>query len=135
MTEVTGPGAWITINYSDANAAIDYLVRVVGFDEHVVHRSVNGAVEHAELLWPPGGGIMLGTDRGGQRWSGLAGEPGTSTAYLVTDDPDAIYDRVTAEGWMILRELHDETTYTNREFACADPEGNAWSIGTYRGAE
>jgi uncharacterized glyoxalase superfamily protein PhnB len=32
----------------------------------------------------------------------------------------------------VLRPLN-ETDYGSREFAFTDPEGNAWSVGTYRG--
>ncbi len=53
-------------------------------------------------------------------------------AYVVTDDPDAVYARASAAGAKILMEPH-ETDYWSRDFAAADPEGNRWSFGTYRG--
>jgi len=42
-------------------------------------------VHHAELAWPPGGGVMLGS--AGTR------APGTCHAYVACDDPDALYKR------------------------------------------
>lgn len=43
---------------------------------------------------------------------------------------DVLHDRVAATGAPIPIALHD-TDYGSRDFACADPEGNAWSFGTY----
>ena len=112
-----------------------YLVDVVGFTESVVHRGdADRPIAHAELLRPAGGGIMFGSEPAGGRWSGGAGGPGTSTAYLAGDDVDGIASRVTAAGWQVLRPLA-ETDYGSCEFAFLDPEGNAWSVGTYRGAQ
>lgn len=131
----TAPGAWPSLSYRDAEAAVRYLVEVVGFTESVVHRGDEARpISHAELLWPSGGGIMFGSVPPDKPWSGSAGGPGTSTAYLSTDDVAAVADRVAAAGWQVLRPL-TETDYGSREFAFTDPEGNAWSIGTYRGAQ
>lgn len=128
----TTPGVWPTLSYRDAEAAVGYLVDVVGFTVSVVHRSPDRPVAHAELRWPDGGGIMFGSDQGEQRWSGGAGAPGTSTAYLSTDDVAGVAARVTEAGWRVLRPLA-ETDYGSTEFAFLDPEGNAWSVGSYRG--
>jgi uncharacterized glyoxalase superfamily protein PhnB len=131
----TAPGAWPSLRYRDAEAALRYLVDVVGFSESVVHRGdAARPISHAELLWPSGGGIMFGSEPPDEPWSGGAGGPGTSTAYLSTDDVADVAARVTAAGWRVLRPLA-ETDYGSREFAFADPEGNAWSVGTYRGAQ
>ena len=58
--------------------------------------------------------------------------PGTFAAYVVTDDPDALFARAKAAGAPVVRELH-ETDYGSRDFAVRDPEGNLWSFGTYPG--
>jgi len=133
-TSTTNPGVWPTLTYRDAEAAVRYLVDVVGFTESVVHRGdADRPISHAELLWPDGGGIMFGSEPAEPRWSGSAGGPGTGTVYLSTDELDALAGRVSAAGWPVLREPTD-TDYGSREFAFLDPEGNAWSVGTYRGA-
>ncbi len=62
-----------------------------------------------------------------------ATEPGTFAAYVVTDEPDALCARARAAGARITTEPHD-TDYGSRDFAAADPEGNRWSFGTYRGS-
>lgn len=132
----THPGAWPSLSYRDAESALRFLTEVVGFTESVVHRGgAERPIAHAELLWPDGGGIMFGSEPK-DRWSGSAGGPGTGTAYLSVDSADelnAIAGRVTGAGWTLLREPAD-TDYGSREFAFVDPEGNAWSVGTYRGA-
>lgn len=131
----TQPGAWPTLSYRDADAAVRYLTDIVGFTESVVHRGgTDRPIAHAELLWPDGGGIMFGSVPTDSPWSGRAGGPGTGTVYLSTDEVDALAGRVTGAGWTVLREPND-TEYGSREFAFLDPEGNAWSVGTYRGAQ
>ncbi|RFA09826.1 hypothetical protein B7R54_11880 [Subtercola boreus] len=137
MTKTPAPGVWPTFRFHDAAAALAWLVETIGFTEHVVYRGdVAGDPErdiaHAELLWPGGGGIMFGSDTGGTGWSGTVGGPGTSTTYLSTDEPRAVFDRVSAAGWTIIRPL-TEQSYGGSEFSFTDPEGNAWSVGSYRG--
>jgi uncharacterized glyoxalase superfamily protein PhnB len=60
-------------------------------------------------------------------------QPGSFGAYVVCDDPDALFARATAAGAEVLMPLHD-TDYGSRDFMVRDPEGNRWSFGTYRGA-
>ena len=85
-------------------------------------------VAHAQLDWPEGGGVMLGSRR---ETSGVA--PGIASLYVVTDHVDEVHDRVKdAPGVVITRPLQD-TDYGNHEFVMTDPEGNFWSFGSYRG--
>jgi uncharacterized glyoxalase superfamily protein PhnB len=121
------PQVWPTLRARDARALIRFLVDVVGFEETAVYGD-GDAVHHAELSWPLGGGIMLGSVRD-DRW---ALEAGTFGAYVVADDIDGLYERVLAGGAEILDKPHD-TDYGSRDFALRDPEGNRWSFGTYRG--
>jgi uncharacterized glyoxalase superfamily protein PhnB len=53
--------------------------------------------------------------------------------YLVVDDPDARHARAVAAGAEVVQELVDQP-YGSREFAVRDPDGNIWSLGTYRPA-
>jgi uncharacterized glyoxalase superfamily protein PhnB len=127
------PGVWPSIRFTDAEAALEWLVEVIGFTEHAVYRGDDDRpVAHAELLWPEGGGIMLGSDAGEDSWSKKVGAPGTSTIYLSSPHASLIFDRIVASQWEIIRPL-TEQDYGSLEFAFFDPEGNAWSIGTYRG--
>ncbi|PPF78694.1 glyoxalase [Subtercola sp. Z020] len=136
MTATPAPGVWPSLRFRDAAAALGWLVDTIGFTEHAVYRGdavgdPERDVAHAELLWPGGGGIMLGSDTG-SGWAGSAGGPGTATTYLSADDPRPVFERVDAAGWTIIRPL-TEQSYGGSEFAFLDPEGNAWSVGSYRG--
>lgn len=122
------PNVWPTLQATDANALIDFLVDVVGFERTVVYAD-GDRVAHAQLDWPAGGGIMLGSHQPDASWSR---PPGTAGAYLVTDEVDATYERAVAAGATIIAEPVDRE-YGGREFTLADPEGNLWSIGSYRG--
>jgi uncharacterized glyoxalase superfamily protein PhnB len=115
---------------ASARALIKFLVDAFGFEETVVYGDGDG-VDHAQLSWPPGGGVMLGSVREGDddQWPL---PPGSFGAYVVTDDPDGLYERATKAGAEVISGLH-ETGYGSRDFAVRDPEGNRWSFGTYRG--
>jgi uncharacterized glyoxalase superfamily protein PhnB len=122
------PTVWPTLQAHDAPALIDFLVDTVGFLKTAVYED-GDKVAHAQLDWPEGGGIMLGSYKPDGEWSR---EPGTFGAYVVTDRVDELYAQVKNAGAKITRELADQD-YGNREFAIADPEGNLWSFGPYRG--
>ncbi|MBO3742437.1 VOC family protein [Actinoplanes sp. NEAU-H7] len=134
MTDMRAPApqVWPTLKAHDARALIRFLVEAFGFEETVVHGE-GDTVDHAELSWPPGGGVMLGSvrDDPGNPWNDLA--PGSFGGYAVTDDVDGLYARASAAGAEILRKPAD-TGYGSRDFTARDPEGNLWSFGTYRGA-
>lgn len=124
------PQVWPTLRANDAPALIRFLVDVVGFEETVVYGE-GDVVHHAQLSWPLGGGIMLGSQPEGEE-DNWALQPGSFGAYVVIDDPDALFERVQGGGAEITAGLH-ETDYGSRDFAIRDPEGNRWSFGTYRG--
>jgi uncharacterized glyoxalase superfamily protein PhnB len=123
------PQVWPTLRARDARAVITFLVGAFGFEETVVYGE-DDHVDHAQLDWPEGGGIMLGTVK--QDDPAQPGRPGAFTAYVVTANLDAVHDRAKAAGAEIISAPH-ETDYGSREFAARDPEGNRWSFGTYRG--
>jgi uncharacterized glyoxalase superfamily protein PhnB len=130
---VPAPTVWPTFQARDATALIDFLENAFGFVRTAVFTDTTDSgdtiVVHAELEWPEGGGIMLGTAKPDGPW---AREPGTGGAYVVTDHPDEVYARAQAAGATILRELQEQD-YGSREFVARDPEGNLWSFGNYRG--
>jgi uncharacterized glyoxalase superfamily protein PhnB len=126
------PQVWPSLRANDARALIRFLVEAFGFTETVVYGD-GDRVDHAELAWPPGGGIMLGSMPADPKGDTFPLQPGTFGCYVVTDEPDKLFARATAAGATVLRDLHD-TDYGSRDFAVADPEGNHWSFGTYRGA-
>ena len=127
------PQVWHTLRANDARALIRFLVDVLGFEETVVHGD-GDSVDHAQLDWPAGGGIMLGSVRpaDGDQWPV---PPGTAAAYIVAEsdaDIDALHERATAADTDITTTPH-RTDYGSYDLALRDPEGNRWSFGTYRG--
>jgi len=124
------PQVWPTLRATDAPALIRFLTEAFGFEATVVYQD-GDQVHHAELAWPEGGGVMLGSAKAsdGDAWPLT---PGTFGAYVVTDHPDEVFARAEAAGAEILQELY-ETDYGSRDFRARDPEGNRWSFGTYRG--
>ncbi|MFN0089023.1 MAG: VOC family protein [Acidimicrobiales bacterium] len=131
----TAPAAhvWPTLVYTDARAAIRFLVDAFGFAESLVvpNDTDDAVVEHAQLTWPEGGGVMLGSaNRPGNRFSQRP--TGVASVYVVTSDPDAVHDRAIAHGAAVFSPLveHD---YGGRGFSVTDLEGNIWSFGSYGG--
>jgi uncharacterized glyoxalase superfamily protein PhnB len=132
MTDTPAPTIWPALTYADAPAAIRFLVEAFGFVETLVVPGEGGReIVHAELRWPEGGGVMLGSTGDDNEFSQC--KPGTTSTYVVTDAPDALFDRATAAGAEVVRGLRNED-YGSRGFTVRDPEGNLWSFGTYRGA-
>jgi uncharacterized glyoxalase superfamily protein PhnB len=132
MSENTpAPTVWPGLRARDARALIDFLRDAFGFVEVVAYPDDSGVIHHAELAWPPGGGVMLGQVRDDPD-NPFKVEPGTAGLYVVTDEPDALHKRAVAAGAEIVQDLHD-TDYGSRDFSARDPEGNIWSFGTYRG--
>lgn len=134
-TQSTGTvtGVWPCLTFEDAPGALTFLRDAFGFEEVAVYTRDDdpSIVEHAQMRWPLGGGIMLssaGTDDSPFRQR----VTGNDLVYLVCDDPDGLFDRAVAAGATVVAGLRDED-YGSRGFTVRDPEGNLWSFGTYRG--
>ncbi|TNC24289.1 VOC family protein [Amycolatopsis alkalitolerans] len=129
---MTQPTVWPALRYDDAPAAIRFLVDVFGFREALVVPDERGDIRHAELRWPEGGAVMLGSTK---RTESVHAEmkAGVTSVYVVTDDVDGVYARVRRAGFELAEDLHD-TDFGSHTFTTRDPEGNQWTFGTYRGA-
>jgi uncharacterized glyoxalase superfamily protein PhnB len=117
------------LRYTDARAAIDWLVSTLGADARAVHAGPDGTIMHAEL-WFGKGCVMLGTLRGDGMPPTL---PGQGSVYVVADSAasvDALHARAVAGGAQISMSPRD-TDYGSHDFGCLDPEGNSWGFGTY----
>ena len=130
------PPLWPTLPARDARALVECLTDVVGFVATAVMAGDDRDVAHAQLDWPHGGGIMLGSHSPEREWSR---EPGTCGTYAgVRDEAGCealgarLSARVPAPGGRVVVPLRD-TDYGSRELVLQDPEGNLWSFGTYRG--
>lgn len=124
---------WPTFIYEDAPAAIDFLQKAFGFEIALVvpNESDPSVIEHSQLRFPEGGGVMLGT--AGREGNAFSQRPtGAGACYVVTQEPDALYERAVAAGAQVFHELQNED-YGSRGFSVTDLEGNVWSFGTYSG--
>jgi uncharacterized glyoxalase superfamily protein PhnB len=125
------------LRYADALGAIDFLCNAFGFERRAVFVSDTDptVVQHAQLVWADRM-VMLSSAmdsayvRAAQmRTAAEAGGP-TVGLYLIVDDVDAHAQRARAAGAKICMEPRDQD-YGGRGYAACDPEGNAWSFGSY----
>jgi uncharacterized glyoxalase superfamily protein PhnB len=124
------------LRYRDAPAMIDWLCRAFGFETQAVYASADGKkIDHAQLTYG-GGMIMLGSADNGSSYDALVRHPdelgkiSTQAPYLVVKDCDSVYRSVIAAGAEIVMPLEGKD-YGGKGFACRDPEGYLWSVGSY----
>lgn len=117
---------WPALQFHDVDTMMGWL-GAIGFVEHATHRDESGTVVHAEWLWPGGGGLMFGAVRA----ESPLPPAGTGAAYLVSEDPDALFAAALAAGGTVQRAMVDQD-YGGRGGSVRDPEGNHWSFGSYQ---
>ncbi len=123
------------LRYRDAPAAIEWLCQAFGFDKRLVVRGENNTIAHAQLTLG-GGMVMLGSTDHDSEFGRLIAQPGdigereTQSCSLTVADADAHYARAKAAGARIIMELKDND-FGGRGYACRDPEGHHWWIGSY----
>ncbi len=122
------------MHYRNAPDAIEWLCRAFGFEKHAVYAGAGNSIMHAELTLG-GGMIMLGSvnDKTPDRHMKLPAELGgaqTRGVSLIVKDADDIYARAKTAGAQIVEDIADKP-YGGRGFACLDPEGHLWHVGTY----
>jgi uncharacterized glyoxalase superfamily protein PhnB len=119
MADQTTQNVFPSLRFKDANAALEWLSRAFGAEEHVVYRNDTGGVEHAEISLE-GGIVMFGQ-----------GEANGGSVYVAVADVDSHYDRAKKAGAEITRDLED-TSYGSREYSARDLDGHEWHFGNYR---
>lgn len=122
------------LRYRDAPAVIDWLCSNLGFEKRLVVPGKSGGVSHAELTLGDGM-VMIGTeadDAYGQLLTtpDKTGGLQTQTIWIRVRDADDLYARVVDSGADVVKAI-DDAPYGGREFACRDPEGHVWNVGTY----
>jgi uncharacterized glyoxalase superfamily protein PhnB len=117
------------LQYRDADAAMRWLVDVLGCERREDHRDENGNVVHAELAFR--GAIVMLSSAGVGREPFRSLPAGGRLVYCALDEVDSLYEQVRAAGGDIAVEITD-TDYGSRDFTVRDPEGNLWAFGTYR---
>lgn len=124
-------GIWGSMTYRDPDAGIRFVRDVLGFEELVLVRGDDGGIVHSEYRWPEGGIVQIS---GADEANPFLPPPGQNGLYVITQDPQAVWERCVAAGVEVIREP-EEPHYDpgGRGFSVRDPEGNAWSFGTYTG--
>ena len=123
-----------SLRYRDAPAAIDWLCKAFGFEQHLVVPGEAGTIAHAQLVFG-NGMIMLGSARDDdlgrlQRPLDAPDVPVSESAYVIVSDVDAHHGRAAAAGATVVMAPADQD-YGGRLYACRDPEGNLWHFGSY----
>lgn len=126
----TGGGIWAGVFYEDALGAIRFLVDTFGFEEQLVVTDADGTtVVHSQLRWPEGGVVQVGTY---DPTNVFTHAPGAQSLYVVTTDPNAVWQRCEGLGLEVIRPPHaPDYDPDGMSFSLRDPEGNIWSFGTY----
>lgn len=126
MSDAATVRLWHSMAFDDTDTMTTWLA-AVGFVEHATYRDDDGTVRHAEWLWPGGGGLMFGARAEGAALDGT----GPAAAYLVCDDPDAVFDDAVGAGATFQRPMVEQDDGV-RGGSVLDPEGNLWSFGSYQ---
>jgi uncharacterized glyoxalase superfamily protein PhnB len=128
------PTVWPSLSYRDAPAGIAFLTDAFGFVANGVHRDDDdpNIVHHAQLDWPPGGGVMLGSSPRPENMTDPTGRGSTYCVVRSVAEVDPLFERATAAGATVVRPPADQD-YGGRNFVVKDPEGNQWSFGDYPG--
>jgi uncharacterized glyoxalase superfamily protein PhnB len=122
-------------HYNDAHAAIDWLCHVFGFAKHAIYEGPNNTIMHAELTLGQGM-FMLGSTAKNSKFSDLLTTPAatggreTTSLCIIIEGCDAAYARAQAAGAEMVQEL-TEPEHGGKSFACKDPEGHVWWVGSY----
>jgi uncharacterized glyoxalase superfamily protein PhnB len=121
--------------YRDAPAAIEWLCRAFGFEQHlVVPGDSDDKIAHAELSFA--GSVIMLSSLSDNEFTRLMKHPGdtggaeTQCPYVVVPDADAHYARAKAAGAQMVIDIRDEP-YGGRGYTCRDLEGHLWNFGTY----
>ncbi len=123
------------LRYRDAAAAIEWLCLAFGFEKQAVYPNADGSIAHAQLVFGYGM-VMLGSVNKDTPYAELLRQPDeigraeTQAPCLIVSDCDGVYARAKAAGAEIVIEIAD-MGYGGRAFACRDPEGHLWNIGSF----
>lgn len=119
-----------SLSYADAQAAIEWLERALGFRRRLVVPGPDGTVRHSELSFGRAV-VMVSSSRPAEgRCSPRELGGLTQTVSLHVPDPDAAHERAVATGAEVVDELTDSELGW-RGFQVRDPEGHLWFLSDY----
>ena len=124
-----------SIPYDDAPAAIRWLSGVLGLRVIRTFEMPNGDIAHAELAWRNAMVFVHSRPNKENPWS-VVGLASIALAADSVAEVDRHYERAVAAGADIVRHAYTSRTPAfpagSRQFDVRDPEGNLWTVGTYR---
>ena len=116
------------LNYADAPAAIDFLVRAFGFRERRVYAMKDGRIGHAELAL--GGNVVMLASVFPEmdQTTPIRAGGWYSQVFCYVDDVDAHHAQARAAGARIAAAPEDRF-HGERHYRAEDPEGHRWIFG------
>jgi PhnB protein len=114
--------------YEDVDAAVDWLVSVVGFTERLRMKGPDGRANHAEVQL--GDGVVMMGNPGSDYQNPKRRGGATQLLYVYVDDVERHFEAAKAAGATILREPADQF-YGDRTYGLEDPEGHHWSFAQH----
>ena len=124
----------LVLHYRDPAHAVAWICHALGFSRTHVDCDAEGQLQYAQLRL--GNALVIVAPVGNAAFDGLMRQPDevggavTNISYFVVDDIDAHYAQARASGAAIAVELGDYDG-GGRGYTCKDPEGHAWSFGSY----
>jgi len=122
-----------TYRYRDCDGAVRWLVDVLGCSEHFINRSDTGAIGHGELRFG-NGMLMVGSFPDQVSGDVPDLDLGHASTYFIVDDEDvleATWHRTQAAEAPVVQAFQRQP-YGGASFTVRDPEGNYWTVGSYR---
>lgn len=122
------------MRYRDAHAAIEWLCKAFGFEKQAVYENEQGRVMHAQLVY--GQGMVMLSEVSPEGFGAYMVQPDeiqgreTQCACIIVKDCKAHYLQAKAAGADIFED-YAEKDYGGAGYACRDPEGHLWWIGSY----
>ena len=132
-----GPSITASVAYDDPDAGVSWLTDALGFSLSHAFRDGAGTLGFAQLVWGNGAIFVSGRPPADNPWS----VSGPASLSLVADDEAAVdrcHERVAASsvGAGVIRPPHLSRTPLfpdgSYQFDVRDPEGNLWTVGTFR---
>ena len=112
------------LHYADLEAAMAWLSKAFGLRELLRQAGPDGKARHAEMGLGETGVVMMGWPGPGYRTPKQLGQA-THNLYVCVDDVDALFDRATAAGALVIEAPADQA-YGERRCGLEDPEGHRW---------
>jgi uncharacterized glyoxalase superfamily protein PhnB len=108
------------LRYDDADTALDWMERVLGFTGTVRWRDATGKTYEADIN---AGSTTIGVSNGGS----ASGEGRNALLIVHVDDVDAHYEKIRAAAGIHVDPPEDQP-YGPRTFTITDPWGYQWSF-------